>query len=59
MIPPRTHAEQIVANLDVERDMRELCARLYDMETTQRRELDVRDISDAESEEIEVERVGG
>jgi hypothetical protein len=55
MIPPRKHAEQIVANLDVERDMRELRAILYDMETTQRRELDVRDISDAESEEIEVE----
>jgi hypothetical protein len=46
-------------NRIVERDMRELHARLEAMEAAQRRAPDVGDISDAESEEIEVEEVVG
>jgi hypothetical protein len=34
--------------------MREIHARLYAMETTQRRALDAGDVSDAEGEEVEV-----
>jgi hypothetical protein len=39
--------------------MRQLRARLDAMETTQRREPDVGDISEAESEEMEVEGAAG
>jgi hypothetical protein len=41
----------------MEREMRELCARLDAMETTQRRAPDAGDVSDAEIEEVEVEEV--
>jgi hypothetical protein len=41
----------------VEREMRELCARLEAMEATQRQELDARDVSDAEIEEAVGENV--
>jgi hypothetical protein len=56
---PRRCAEPHVENRVVEREMRELRARLDAMETTQRRAPDVGDVSDAESEEIEVEEVAG
>jgi hypothetical protein len=58
-MPPRRRAEPPVANRVVEREMRELHARLDAMETTQRRAPDVGDVSDAESEEIEVEEAAG
>jgi hypothetical protein len=54
-MPPRRCVEPPVANRVVEREMRELCARLEVMEAVQRRAPDVGDVSDAESEEIEVE----
>jgi hypothetical protein len=34
----------------MEREMRELCARLYAMETTQRQTIDVGDVNEAERE---------
>jgi len=37
--------------------MRELCTRLYAMETTQKRAHDVGDVSDVEKEEVEIEEV--
>jgi len=58
-IPPRIHAEPHVANRIVESEIRELRTRLDAMETTQRREHDTGDVSDAEREEIEVEEVAG
>jgi hypothetical protein len=58
-MPPRRRAEPPVANRVVEREMRELHARLDAMETTQRRAPDVGDVSDAEREEIEVEEAAG
>jgi hypothetical protein len=56
---PRRHAERPIEYLAVKREMRELHTRLDSMETTQRRELDVGDVSDAESEEMEVEGAVG
>jgi hypothetical protein len=41
----------------MEREMRELCARLDTMETTQRRAPDVGDVNDAENKEVEVENL--
>jgi hypothetical protein len=58
-MPPRRHVEPPIANRVVEREMRELRAILEAMEATQRRAPDVGDISDAESEEIEVEEAAG
>jgi hypothetical protein len=58
-MPPRRRAERPVENPVVEREMRELRARLDAMETTQRRAPDVGDVSDAESEEMEVEGAAG
>jgi hypothetical protein len=58
-MPPRRLGEEPLANHVVEREMQELHVRLETMEATQRRALDVGDVSDAESEEIEVEEVGG
>jgi hypothetical protein len=49
-MPPRIHRDITVANPTMEEEMRRLCARLYAMETTQRRELDASDISEDESE---------
>jgi hypothetical protein len=51
--------EQPLANRAVEREMRELRARLEAMEAAQRRVHDARDINDAESEEVEVEEAAG
>jgi hypothetical protein len=48
-----------LANRDVEREMRELRARLEAMEATQRRAPDAGDIRDAKSEEVEVEEATG
>jgi glucose-6-phosphate isomerase len=56
---PRRQGEAPLTNRVVEREMRELHARLETMEATQRRAPNVRDVSDAESEEIEVEEAGG
>jgi hypothetical protein len=56
-MPPRRHDEPLVANRAMEREMRELCARLDSMETTQRRAPDAGDVSDAKNEEVEVEEV--
>jgi hypothetical protein len=56
-MPPRRHAERPVANLAMEHEMRQLRVRLDAMETMQRRELDVSDISEAEGESMEVEGV--
>jgi len=56
---PRRRGEAPLANRAVEREMLELHARLETMEATQRRAPDVGDVSDAESEEIEVEEAGG
>jgi hypothetical protein len=58
-MPLRSHVEPGLANRVVEREMRELHARLEAMEAAQRRALDVGDISDAESEEIKVEEAAG
>jgi hypothetical protein len=44
--------EPPVENIAMEREMRELRARLDAMETTQRRAPDVGDVSDAENEEV-------
>jgi hypothetical protein len=57
-MPPRRR-EPPLANRVVEREMRELRARLETMEATQRRAPDVGDVSDAESEEVEVEEAAG
>jgi hypothetical protein len=56
-MPPRKHVEPPIENRAMEREMRELCASLDAMETTQRKEPDVGDVSDAENEEMEVEEV--
>ena len=52
-ISPRKRIDPPVANRVMEREMRELRARLDSMETTQRRALDVGDVSEAEMEEVE------
>jgi hypothetical protein len=51
--------EPPLANRAVEREMRELHARLEVMEAAQRRAPDVGDINDAESEEVEAEEAAG
>jgi hypothetical protein len=56
-MPPRRRVDPPVANRAMEREMRELRARLDAMETTQRRAPDVGDVSEAEMEEVEVEEV--
>jgi hypothetical protein len=43
----------------MERGMREICARLDAMQPTQRRTPDAGDVSDEESEDVEVEGVAG
>jgi hypothetical protein len=47
--------EPPVANRAMEREMREVCARMDAMETKQRRTHDDGDISDVKNEEVEVE----
>jgi hypothetical protein len=54
-MPPRRCVEPPVANRAMEREMRELHARMDAMETTQRREPDASDVNDAENEEVEFE----
>jgi hypothetical protein len=56
-MPPRRRAEPPVENQAMEREMREIRARLKAMETTQRRGPNVGEISDAKNEEVEVEEV--
>jgi hypothetical protein len=53
-MPPRRCVDPPVANRAMEREMRELRARLDAMETTQRRAPDAGDVSEAEIENIEV-----
>jgi hypothetical protein len=57
-MPPRRR-DLPLANHVVEREMRELHARMEAMEATQRRAPDIGDVSDAESEEVEVEEAVG
>jgi hypothetical protein len=54
-IPPRIRVDPPVANRAMEKEMRQLFARLYSMETTQRRAPDAGDISEAEIKNVEVE----
>jgi hypothetical protein len=54
-MPPRRCVDPPVANRAMEREMRELRARLDAMEITQRRVPDVGDVSEVEMEEVEVE----
>jgi hypothetical protein len=56
-MPPRRCVDPPVENRAMERDMRELCARIDVMETTQRRAPNVGDISDVENEEVEVKEL--
>jgi hypothetical protein len=49
-MPPRRRQDRPMPDPAVEREMRELCARLDAMETTQRQTVDVGDVSEAESE---------
>jgi hypothetical protein len=49
-VPPRRRQERPMLDPAVEREMRELCARLDVMETTHRRTTDTGDVSEAESE---------
>jgi hypothetical protein len=58
-MPPRRHRDRPVENPTMEEEMRRLCARLDAMETTQRRAPNVGDISEVESEEVEVEGAAG
>jgi hypothetical protein len=55
IVPPRRCVEPPVGNRDMEREMKELRARLDSMETMQRRAPDAGDINDAENEEVEFE----
>jgi hypothetical protein len=52
-------SERPVENPSMEQEMRQLCVRLDAMEIVQRREPDVGDISEAKSEEMEVEGAAG
>jgi len=52
-ISPRKRIDPPIANRVMEREMRELRARLDSMETTQRRARDIGDVSEAEMEEVE------
>jgi hypothetical protein len=54
-MPLRRLVDPPIENRAMEREMRELKARLDAMETTQRRAPDARDVSDADNEEVEVE----
>jgi hypothetical protein len=51
---PRRRKDRPVPNLSMEEEMRQLRARLDAMETTQRISLDVGDVNEDESEEMEV-----
>jgi hypothetical protein len=46
-MPPRRHVDPPIANRAMEREMRELHARLDAMETAQRRAPDAGDVSEA------------
>jgi hypothetical protein len=52
---PRRRRDMLVENPTMEDEIRRLCTRLDTMETSQRRAHDDGEISEAESEEIEVE----
>jgi hypothetical protein len=51
-MPPRRHRDRPVVNAAMEEEMRQLHARLDSMETTQRREPDVGDVSESENEYV-------
>jgi hypothetical protein len=54
---PRRRVDPPIENRAMEREVRELRARMDAMETTQRRAPDVGDVSDEKNEEVEVEKV--
>jgi hypothetical protein len=56
IMPPRRRRDRPVVNAAMEEEMRQLCARLDAMETTQRRAPEAGDVSEAESEDIEERR---
>jgi hypothetical protein len=56
-MPPRRRVEPPVENRAMEREMRELCARLDAMETTQRRAPDAGDVSDAEMKKWKLKKL--
>jgi hypothetical protein len=58
-MPPRIRTGPPIENRVVGREVRELRARLEAMEAMQRRTPTTEDVSDAESEEIEVEEAIG
>jgi hypothetical protein len=59
IMPPRIHVVPPIVNYVVGREVRELHARLEAMEVMKRRTSVTGDVSDAESEEIEVEEARG
>jgi hypothetical protein len=59
ILSPRRHKERPVVNVAMEEEMIQLRARLDAMETTQRRALDVGDVDEVESEDVEEEEVVG
>jgi hypothetical protein len=56
---PRRCRERPVVNTAMGEEMRQICARLDAMETTQRRAADMGDIDESENEDVEVEEVAG
>jgi hypothetical protein len=54
-MPPRRRVEPPVVNIAMEREMRELRARLDAIETTQRRAPNAGDVSEVEIKEVELE----
>jgi hypothetical protein len=59
MMSPRRHKEREVSNETMGEEMRQICAILDAMETVQRRDPNVGDINEAESEEVEEKGVAG
>jgi len=56
---PRIRRERHIVNASMEEEMRQLCARLDSMETTQIRAPEAGDVSEAESEDVEAQKVVG
>jgi hypothetical protein len=59
IIPLRRCRERLVVNEAMEEEMRQICARLDAMETTQRRAPDAGDVSESENEYVEAKEVAG
>jgi hypothetical protein len=59
IMPAKRCRDRSVVNETMEEEMRQLRARLYAMDTTQRREPNVGDVSEYENEDVEAEEVGG